>query len=458
MLFQSFPFLFVFLPVTLLLYWSRSERIWRQSVLLVASYVFYGYWDYRFCGLLLFSSLLDYFIGLKIASSTAPAVRRGWLTLSVVGNLTVLGFFKYWDFFAESTNRLLSSVGMASSMPLLQIVLPIGISFYTFQTMSYTIDVYREKTKATRSLVTFLAFVSLFPQLVAGPIVRWTELDEQLDEHPVRADRRALALGMCFFIVGLFKKLCIADFMFPMVDPGLYHGMTSLQFWPAYVGWSFWLYYDFSSYSDMAVGLGLLFGIKLPMNFNSPFKSQSVAELWRRWHMTLGRWMRDYVYFPLSGSASSYPRTLLNIFVVFVLIGLWHGASWNMVGWGAYMGAGMIVESLATKAGIRIRSAVVKRALVLAFWLNSGWLFRTDSLEMTSGFFRAALGGNGIGAGPEWLTFFVVLACIVHVYASPNVWEWKWRFNAWEAAALTTMFLASLFRMFVEKPFFYFQF
>jgi alginate O-acetyltransferase complex protein AlgI len=376
----------------------------------------------------------------------------------VVTNLAMLGFFKYWDFFADSTNRLLASVGMASNMPLLEIVLPIGISFYTFQTMSYTIDVYRGKAKATRSLLKFLAFVSLFPQLVAGPIVRWTELDEQLDEHPARPDRRAVALGLCFFIAGLFKKLCVADVMFAMVDPGLYGGMTTLQFWPAYLGWSFWLYYDFSSYSDMAVGLGLLFGITLPINFNSPFKAQSVAELWRRWHITLGRWMRDYVYFPLAGSTKNYPRTLLNIFLVFVLIGLWHGASWNMVGWGAYMGAGMVVESLATKAGIRIQSVFVKRLLVLLFWVNSGWLFRADSLDMTSGFFRAALGANGLGTGPEWLTLVVVLACVVHSYASPNLWEWKWRFNAWEAIALAAMFMASLFRMFVEKPFFYFQF
>ncbi|MGK2855851.1 MAG: MBOAT family O-acyltransferase [Thermoanaerobaculia bacterium] len=458
MLFQSFPFLFVFLPVTLLLYWAGSSRVWRQSVLLVSSYIFYGYWDYRFCGLLLFSSVVDYVVGLQIERSGSPAGKRAWLLLSIATNLTLLGFFKYWDFFADSTNRVLSSVGMASSLPLFQIILPIGISFYTFQTMSYTIDVYRGKTQATRSLVKFLAFVSLFPQLVAGPIVRWTELDEQLDQTPARADRRAMALGMCFFIVGLFKKLCIADWMFPMVDQGLYEGMTTLQFWPAYLGWSFWLYYDFSSYSDMAVGLGLLFGIKLPMNFNSPFKAQSVAELWRRWHMTLGRWMRDYVYFPLAAGTRSYPRTLLNIIIVFLLIGLWHGASWNMVGWGAYMAAGMVVESLATKAGIRIKSVVAKRALVLLFWVNSGWLFRADSLEMTSGFFRAALGGNGFGAAPDWLTLLVVLACVVHAYASPNVWEWKWRFNAWEAVALATMFVACLLRMFLEKPFFYFQF
>ena len=216
MLFQSFPFLFVFLPVTLLLYWASPRAAWRHGVLFVSSYVFYGYWDYRFCGLLLFSSVVDYVAGRRIERSTTRAGRRGWLLASVVTNLAMLGFFKYWDFFADSTNRLLAGVGMESSMPLLEIVLPIGISFYTFQTMSYTIDVYRGNAKATRSLVKFLAFVSLFPQLVAGPIVRWTELDEQLDGHPARPDPRAVALGLCFFIVGLFKKLCVADVMFPM--------------------------------------------------------------------------------------------------------------------------------------------------------------------------------------------------------------------------------------------------
>jgi D-alanyl-lipoteichoic acid acyltransferase DltB (MBOAT superfamily) len=266
-----------------------------------------------------------------------------------------------------------------------------------------------------------------------------------------------VALGICFFIVGLFKKLCVADMMFPLVDQYLQVDMTVSQFWPAYLGWTFWLYYDFSSYSDMAVGLGLLFGLRLPINFNSPYKADSIAELWRRWHMTLGRWVRDYIYFPLGGSRTSYPRALTNAFVSLVLIGLWHGASWTLVGWGAYMGAGIVIESLATKAGIRIRSIVVRRALVLAFWVNSGWLFRADSLAMTSGFFHAAFGANGIGS-PEWLTVVVVIACVVHVYASPNLWEWKWRFNAWEAIALAAMFLASLSRMFLEKPFFYFQF
>jgi alginate O-acetyltransferase complex protein AlgI len=458
MLFQSFPFIFVLLPVTFLAYWARPERAWRQSVILVASYVFYAWWDWRFCALLLLSSLVDFAVGLKIAGCSESRGRRAWLVVSIVVNLTALGFFKYWDFFADSTNRLLGSVGMTASMPLLHLVLPLGISFYTFQSMSYTIDVYRGKTEATRSVVKFLAFVSLFPQLVAGPIVRWTEMEAQLDDQPARPDRRMLALGACFFVVGLFKKLCVADWMFPFVDPSLYHGMTLLEFWPAYFGWTFWLYYDFSSYSDMAVGLGLLFGVKLPINFNSPYKAQSIAELWRRWHITLGRWMRDYVYFPLAGDSRGFSMTMGKIFFVFVLIGLWHGASWTMVGWGAYMGTCMVVEAVGRKAGIRVPTALGRRAVVFLFWVNSGWLFRADSLDMTSGFFHAALGGNGLGAAPQWLTVAVVTACFVHVFASPNLWEWKWRFNAWEAVALAAMFVMSLFRMFVEKPFFYFQF
>lgn len=458
MLFQTFTFVFMFLPVTLLLYWASPNRTYKLSVLTVASYFFYGYWDWRFCGLLLLTSVVDFVIGERIFFTATPFRKKAWLTLSIVSNLTILGFFKYWDFFADSTNRLLEILGVGASAPLFHIILPVGISFYTFQSMSYTIDVYRGQTQPTRSLLKFLAFVSLFPQLVMGPIVRWTELDEQLDNLPRQWNHRAAALGASFFIVGLFKKIWLSDRVFPLVDPGMYHSLTVLEFWPAYLLWSFWLYFDFSSYSDMAVGLGLLLGIKFPQNFDSPFKAESPSEVWRRWHMTLSRWMRDYVFFSIGGSKKGFLRTLINIMIVYFLIGLWHGANWNMVGFGVYHGLAMIVEQVGRRLKIKIPTVALRRGLVLFYWTNSGWLFRSSGYKMTTGFYQAGFGANGLGTSFNWLALALVIACILHSQLVPNTWEWKWRFRWWEALALAALFITSLAGFFVEHPFFYFQF
>ena len=457
MLFQSFTFLFGLFPAAFALFWLLPRRSARQTVVLVASYVFYGYWDWRFCGLLLLSSLVDFVAGGRIAAAGSEAAKRAWLGVSLAVNLGVLGFFKYWDFFAQSTHELLAAFGWQTSAPLLDVALPVGISFYTFQSLSYTLDVYRRRTEATRSLLKFLTFVSLFPQLVAGPIVRWTELDEQLDGVGRRCDPRLLALGAAFFIAGLFKKVCIADAIYPMINTSRLPSLGLLEFWPAFLGGVFWIYYDFSAYSDMAVGLGLALGLKLPQNFDSPYKADSVADFWRRWHMTLGRFMRDYLFYEVGKHLKGRRGTLWNILIVFTLIGLWHGANWNMVGWGIYMGLGMIVEIVGRRRGLKIRSRLARQALVFLFWVNSSWLFRAGSLAETVSFLSAAGGGNGLGS-PDWWMVAVLAALALHSFALPNLWQWKWRFSWWEAVALAAMFLASVSRMFVERPFFYFQF
>ena len=458
MLFQSFPFIFVFLPVVMALYWSQNRRQAKLWVLFLSSYAFYGYWDYRFCSLLLFSSLVDFFAASRLARTSRQAERRAWLGVSIAANLSVLGFFKYWDFFATSTNRLCEMMGFALDAPLLHLILPIGISFYTFQSMSYTIDVYRGHTQATSSLIKFLAYVSLFPQLVAGPIVRWVQVEKQLDRLPARPDPRLLALGVNFFVVGLFKKLWVADQMLPLIDPEIWVGMSVVQFWPSFIGWTFWLYFDFSSYSDMAVGLGLLLGIRFPINFNSPFAAKSLAEAWGRWHITLGRWMRDYLYIPLGGSKRGFGRMIINILIVYFFVGLWHGANWNMVGWGMYMGVGIVIQVLSRRAGWVIGPNWLKRAIFFMYWTCGGFFFRATDLEMTREFLRSACGGNGLLADPSWLMIAIVLACFYQALRIPNLWQWKWRYSRSEALVLTLMFVLSISRCFIERQFFYFQF
>ncbi|MCP3962608.1 MAG: MBOAT family protein [bacterium] len=457
MLFQTFPFLFGLFPATFVLFWLARGKTARQTVLLVASYVFYGYWDWRFCGLLLLSSVVDFFAGLGIEAAGSRAVKRAWVAASLAVNLGALGFFKYWDFFAESTNRVLATLGWQANAPLFEIALPVGISFYTFQSLSYTVDVYRGRARATRSPLAFLTFVSLFPQLVAGPIVRWRELETQLEELDRRLDPKMLALGACFFVVGLFKKVCVADAIYPLVDSRLYGATGLLEFWPAFIGGVFWIYYDFSSYSDMAVGLGLAFGLRLPMNFDSPFQADSIAEFWRRWHMTLGRWLRTYLFVEVGKRFRGRAATMGNILLVFTAVGLWHGANWNMVGWGLLMGLGMVAEIVGRRRGWSTGPRPLRVAVVFSFWVLCSMLFRGDSFAETLTYLAAGTGVYGLGS-PNWLTVVVVAALAAHCFSCPNLWRWKWRFTWWEAAGLAVMFIASMSRMFVEKPFFYFQF
>jgi alginate O-acetyltransferase complex protein AlgI len=243
MLFHSFPFLFFLLPATLLCYWVMPARGLRLGVLTLASYLFYGWWDYRFCGLLLLSSLVDYFVGDRIVRASHPGRRRVWLLLSIITNLSILGAFKYWDIFAASTTRVLHLLGFQTSAPLFHLVLPVGLSFYTFQTMSYTIDIYRGQARPSSSLIKYLAFVSMFPQLVMGPIVRWGEVEDQLEHVPRWPEWRVVALGMNFFILGLAKKVLVADALYPLVDPHGFASLSVLEFWPWVFGWAFWVYY-----------------------------------------------------------------------------------------------------------------------------------------------------------------------------------------------------------------------
>src|SRR2546422_10771425 len=301
MLFNSLGFLFLFLPITYLAFWRLTGKIPRYASLAISGYVFYSFWNYKFCALMLFSTAISYLAGLGLLRWEDPARRRLCVVLPVVTDLALLGFFKYGNFAATNINGIASWLGGRPMLPILNIVLPVGISFYTVHTITYIVDSYRRVITPTRNFVKFAAYVSLFPQLVAGPIVRFRQIEQDF-ENIDRAERNAsLDTGVSFFVIGLIKKVLIADTIAAVIDPAWARAseLSTVGAWLCVLGYSYQVYFDFSGYSDMAVGLGYLFGFRLPQNFNSPYKATDIADLWRRWHISMSSFFRDYVYFPL---------------------------------------------------------------------------------------------------------------------------------------------------------------
>jgi D-alanyl-lipoteichoic acid acyltransferase DltB (MBOAT superfamily) len=340
MLFNSIAFA-VFLPLVFALYWLLGAgRVRLQNAfLIVASYVFYGWWDWRFLGLIFISSLTDYLIGRAMDRTEAASRRKMLLGVSLVVNLGFLGFFKYFDFFVTSLASLLESVGLEANLPLLRLILPVGISFYTFQTLSYTIDIYRKKIHSTSDGIAFFAFVSFFPQLVAGPIERAKSLLPQFTRARVFDPDLARA-GLRQALWGFFKKMVVADNMAPYVEDifsnaGQYDGVILVM---GVFFFTLQVYCDFSGYSDIAIGVARLFGFGLMRNFAFPFFSRDIAEFWRRWHISLSTWFRDYVFIPLGGSRASRGRHIANVIITFTASGFWHGADWTFVLWGTLNG------------------------------------------------------------------------------------------------------------------------
>ena len=334
MVFSSLVFLCIFLPGVLFLYALCPGRI-RNLLLMLVSFLFYAWGEPKYITIMLFSTFFDYANGRLIEYFDARNNLKGKkriLILSIVGNLAVLFVFKYTDFIIRSWNQLTSS-----HIGLLEVALPIGISFYTFQTMSYTIDVYRGQVKAQRDLVSFGMYVSMFPQLIAGPIVRYQYIEKQIQNRTVGA--RAWVSGMQRFLIGLGKKVIFANqigLLWQEISSGNLQELSMGGAWLGAIAYTFEIYFDFSGYSDMAIGLGQMFGFRYPENFQYPYEAKSVTEFWRRWHITLGQWFREYVYIPLGGNRKGMPRQLANLFVVWFLTGIWHGASWNFALWGIY--------------------------------------------------------------------------------------------------------------------------
>jgi D-alanyl-lipoteichoic acid acyltransferase DltB (MBOAT superfamily) len=339
MLFNSIEFL-LFLPTVFILYWfvfNKNLKI-QNLLILLSSYVFYGWWDYRFLSLIFLSTIVDYFIGLHIPKQDSEKKQKLLLLCSVLFNLSILGFFKYYNFFVDSWIDFFSSVGYEiKSVWTLNIILPVGISFYTFQTMSYTIDIYRKKLEPTKDVISFASFVSFFPQLVAGPIERASNLLPQILKKRQFNYNQAIQ-GLRLIIWGMFKKVVIADSLAPIVDNifSNYQDLGGGVLWLGAIYFAFQIYCDFSGYSDIAIGTSKLFGFEIMSNFKFPYLSRNIGEFWRRWHISLSSWFRDYLYIPLGGSKEGRWKSLRNIFIIFLVSGLWHGANWTFIFWGLF--------------------------------------------------------------------------------------------------------------------------
>ena len=397
MLFNSFEFL-VFLPVVFALYWFVFKGRKPQNLLIViASYVFYGWWDWKFLFLIAFTSFCSFLSGKFIAKNEDNPKKQKWISAAnIIVNLSVLGVFKYYNFFAESLAGLLSIFGFQADFATLNVILPVGISFYTFQALSYSIDVYKGKIKATDDIVEFFAYISFFPQLVAGPIERATNLLPQFQKD--RNFDYAKAVDGCRQMLwGFFKKLVVADKCAMVVNTNWtdYQQLPSVTLVILAVLFSFQIYCDFSGYSDIAIGCARLFGFDLKQNFNFPYFSRSIPEFWRRWHISLTTWFRDYIYFPLGGSRCNKWKIIRNVFIVWAVSGLWHGANWTFVCWGLYHAALLAVYNLLSintkyKEPVTLNNVKSIFQVGLTFVLAViGWIiFRAENIEQAVDYFR----------------------------------------------------------------------
>lgn len=472
MVFSSHIFLFGFLPIALLLYYATPLR-GRSWTLTLVSYVFYGWWNPWFTLLMLGSTLLDYGCGRAIErASPGTHGARTAMWVSVVANLAVLGFFKYALFFAESVGWLASVFGWTPSDPpmfLRTMVLPVGISFYTFQSMSYSIDLYRGHAKPARSLIDFCCYVSMFPQLVAGPIVRYGSVAEQLRTRTHSLE--AFVSGLTRFNYGFAKKILLANPMGQVADYCFEAGdgaLSPLLAWTGILAYAFQIYFDFSGYSDMALGLGRMLGFHFPENFNSPYKAKSITDFWHRWHISLSSFLRDYLYIPLGGNRKGRVRTYVNLMLVMLIGGLWHGAQWTFVVWGGLHGVCLAVERW---AGKRLKARVpawVSRPVTFGLVLLGWVFFRAESLPVAVRYVGALFGA--LEAGPESDLLAAVAcrpamvislaACGVVAMCLPNSGQFLKRVNGWKVATGFVLLAVSVRVMSQQgfNPFLYFQF
>jgi alginate O-acetyltransferase complex protein AlgI len=390
MVFTSQIFVFYFLPIVLAAYYLLPGR--RNLLLLAASYVFYGWWNPRFVLLMLLVTAANHACGRVIAGSPdRPGRRKAALTASVVFSLGTLAFFKYFVFFQINLN---GAIGFFGGRPLSvwQIVLPVGISFYVFQSLSYTIDVYRGQSPPVRSFLDFACFVALFPQLIAGPIVRYNTVADQLVARTHTLDK--FSSGVALFILGFAKKILLANMIGPVAD-AVFEAQSpgTLDAWFGVTAYAFQIYFDFSAYSDMAIGLGRMFGFEFPRNFNGPYRAQSITDFWRRWHISLSTFLRDYLYVPLGGNRLGPRRTYVNLALVMLLGGLWHGAQWTFILWGAYHGLLLIIERWMGKQPIYAKlPRPVRIAITFVLVLFAWVLFRSTSIEDAGRYFAAMFG------------------------------------------------------------------
>ncbi len=464
MLFNSFIFLGVFLPITYAVFWLLGTAKARYVWLTVTGYIFYGYWDPRFCLLMAASTLVSYTAGLGFLRWSDPRHRRLCLVIPITVDLSLLGFFKYGGFVIDSVGRVIQALGAGVRIPAWDVVLPIGISFYTFHTITYIVDSYRGVIRPTRNLFEFSAYVSLFSQLVAGPIVRFRQIEEDLENLGHADRRRWLGLGVSFFITGLLEKVVVADTLASYVDPSLagFQQLSSAGAWVAMLGYTFQLYFDFAGYSDMAIGLGYMFGLRIPVNFNSPYKALDPSDFWRRWHISLSSCLRDYLYIPLGGNRQGEWKTYRNLMITMLLGGLWHGANWTFVVWGGYHG--VLLSAYRRWSGTWDRLPALARQLAMFGAAVVGWVFfRSTDFEMAGVLLRKMFvfsRGDPAAAGLPMILFLVFAGW--WAMAGPNAIDLhrRWPPRPRRALALAAAFGACLAIMLGNgsSPFLYFQF
>lgn len=474
MVFSSHIFLFYFLPLVLLLYYMLPFR-WRglylrNTFLTIASYVFYGWKEPWFVVLVMVSTLIDFFAGKMITREGATTSQKNAaLILSCVSNLGMLAFFKYYMFAMGGINHMVDLLGGGpGTFRIMSVTLPIGISFYTFQTMSYTIDVWRGKVAPVKNLATFSCFVALFPQLIAGPVVRYKDVADQLESRDHSYER--FASGIAIFITGLAKKIILANSAGTIADAAFGADvLTSSSAWWGILAYHFQIYFDFCGYSDMAVGLGRMLGFEFIKNFDSPYRSVSMTDFWRRWHISLSSWIRDYLYISLGGNRRGTAMTYFNLLLAMFLCGLWHGANVTFVCWGIFQAFFLISERLMGKRSIYERLPVILRVILTNIIVMFGWvLFRSSDLPQAAMYWKTMLGivrPNGASVLLQTGLFSVshvaeMAICAVFMWQPVQAYEWVKTLSPVKYAALSAAFLLAVAAMYTQafNPFLYFQF
>lgn len=457
MLFSSIPFLFYFLPCVLLLYAVTPKKL-KNLTLLISSLVFYAWGEPRLVVLMLITVTVGYVFG--ILTEKSPKLKRLWLILALVFELGFLVYFKYVDFFIYNFNAV---TGL--SVPLLQVALPIGISFYTFQILSYNVDVYRGDVPAQKNPINLAAYIALFPQLIAGPIVRYRDIEKELTHRTHSFEK--VAEGIRRFILGLSKKILIANVLGELCDTFKLSDDKSVAFYWIYaIAFSLHIYFDFSGYSDMAIGLGKIFGFNFMENFNYPYISKSATEFWRRWHISLGSWFRDYVYIPMGGSRVGTVRMLVNIFVVWLLTGFWHGAAWNFIIWGLYFAALLLIEKLFLLKFLN-KSKVLSHIYLLFFVIISFVIFNAASMTEAFEYIASMFGGTEVPLfSTETLYYlrsyiFVFAVAVIGATPVPKLLANKAKFTKYVEPFVLLILLVLCTAYLVDgsfNPFLYFRF
>jgi len=466
MVFSSYLFIFFFLPLALLGYYAAPKKL-RHLTLTIFSYIFYGWANPWFCLLMLFNTSVDYTNGRLMGAY--PARKKLFVTISIVCDLAILGFFKYFNFGLDNYNATMAALGIpkAQYLGFFRVVLPLGISFYTFQSMSYVIDVYRGDAKVVTNFIDYACYVSMFPQLVAGPIIRFQDVADQLRERTLTWEK--FARGTAFFMLGMAKKVLLANPCGKIADTTFNTGdLSCFDAWYGAVAYAFQIYFDFSGYSDMAIGLGLMLGFVFAKNFDSPYRSKSITEFWRRWHLSLSTWLRDYLYIPLGGNRKGSVRTYINLALVMLLGGLWHGASWNFLIWGGIHGGYLAFERAQGKESIYHKLPAILQIVITFFIVLIAWVFfRADTLPDAAQYLKCMFGGATPGQGeavrgliynPYYIVNFLLAG--VTIWALPQTWDFTRRLTWPKIAWCILLFFISLIALTTQSynPFIYFIF